>query len=83
MPVFARSTVGSRRERVVGDGGPPIEPGDRSAAASIGAVGCAERRYGVETYASTIEAPCVLAADLGALKDGMSLCPKVYPRSMA
>lgn len=82
MPVFTRSTVGSRRERLVGDGGPPIEPGDRSAATSIGAVGCAERRYVVETYACTIDALRALAAALRAVKGGMFLCPKVYPRSL-
>lgn len=68
---------------MVGDDAPPIEPGDGSAATSIGAVGCAERRYVAETYACTMNALCALAAALGALKGGMSLCPKVYPRSLA
>lgn len=79
MPVFTRSTVGSRRERVVGDGGPPIKPSDRSAATSIDAVGCAERRYVVETYACTIDALRALAAALRAVKGGMSLCRRPIP----
>lgn len=68
---------------VVGDDTPSTEPDDRNAATSIGAVACAETRYGVETSACTIDALCALAAALGAVQDGMSLCSRVYPRSLA
>lgn len=83
VPLVPSSTLRPQRMRVAGDDAPPIEPGDGSAATSIGAVGRAERRCGVDTYACTIEAPCALAAALDAVKGGMSLCPKVYPRGLA
>lgn len=69
--------------RVVGDDNPADRAGRWNAATSIGAVACAERRYGVDKSACTIEAPCALAAALGAVQGGMSLCPRVYPRSLA
>lgn len=83
VPVVPPSTLRPQRGRVAGGGTPPIEPGDGNAVTSIDAVECAERRYGVDTYACTIEAPCALAAALDAVKGGMSLCSKVYPRSLA
>lgn len=64
---------------MVGDDNPADRAGRWNAATSIGAVACAERRYGVDTSACTIEAPCALAAALGAVQGGTPLCPKVYP----
>lgn len=83
VPVVPPSTLRPQRGRVAGGGTPPLEPGDGNAATSIGPVACAERRYVVETYACTIDALRALAAALRAVKGGMFLCPKVYPRSLA
>ena len=68
---------------MVGNDTPSAEPSERTAATSIGAVAFAETRYGVGTYACTVEAPCALAAALDAVKGGMPLCSKVYLRSLA
>lgn len=81
VPVVPPSTLGPQRGRVAGGATPPIEPGDGNAATSIAAVGCAERRYGVESYACTIDALCALAAAPGAVKGGMSLCRRFIPEA--
>lgn len=81
MPVFPPSTLGLQRGLSIGDDNPADRTGRWNAATSIGAVACAERRCGVDTYACTIEAPCALAAALDAVKGGMSLCRRPIPEA--
>lgn len=57
VPVVPPSTLGLQRGRVAGGDAPQIESGDGNAAASIDAVGCAETRYGVDTYAARSKLP--------------------------